>query len=212
MSSKLPSSIENAKLISLYEAALKELVNITLETAFPYVVNDNINSPAPEIVPVVASDMDVADIEYQIAADNEPTTKYEKRRDLIKNSFELHRYKGTVRILEEIFGKVGRSDGQIEEWFEYNGNPFEYKIHINTPLNKENGKKVFGLIERYKRLTAKQITSYENDIFNWYAASGLRCDRIINFPVQTLTSPAIYFTDANGDKFIDALGNYFVEV
>ena len=57
-------------------------------------------------------------------------TSTSEKRDLIKNSLNLHRYRGTkyslVRVLE-ILGLIG----EVSEWFEYGGQPYHFKISID---------------------------------------------------------------------------------
>ena len=55
----------------------------------------------------------------------------EIRRTLVKNSIRWHKRKGTPAAVEEIvteiFGK-----GQVEEWFEYGGVPYSFRINIEV--------------------------------------------------------------------------------
>ena len=42
----------------------------------------------------------------------------DEKRDLIKRSIEVHRYKGTKYALQKIFDMFGL-EGKIKEWFDY---------------------------------------------------------------------------------------------
>lgn len=53
------------------------------------------------------------------------------KRRLVKTAIQTHRIRGTKAAVEktvtEIFG-----DGWVEEWFEYSGDPFHFKIHTSN--------------------------------------------------------------------------------
>lgn len=57
----------------------------------------------------------------------------EKRR-LIKNSCLVHKYKGTAfavrKIVESVFGEAG----SIEEWFQYGGSPYHFRMDVLCSL------------------------------------------------------------------------------
>lgn len=61
---------------------------------------------------------------YDALADDD-----EKRR-LILNSFLIHKYKGTAFAVRKIVESVFGSAGTIEEWFQYSGNPYHFRMDI----------------------------------------------------------------------------------
>ena len=72
-----------------------------------------------------------------------------EKRNLIKSSIKMHRYKGTKYALEEIF-KTLNIVGNIEEWFNYGGDPYHFKVILqvfNRSINKETELKLRALIE-----------------------------------------------------------------
>lgn len=202
MRSKLPDSITNQKLIKLYEAALAEMDLITLESAYPYIVSDSLNSPTPEVVPFMAHDMNINQLEYSLATENEDEGSFALRRALIKNSFRLHQRKGTAGIIEEIFAKTGRSDGKLLEWWEYGAAAFRFMVELKTPLPRRESDMLLGLIKRYKRGVTKLDTKYKTvfGVKKTYAAV-VRNDRVIKYAVEfgvpfALDLSALYFSDA----------------
>ena len=52
----------------------------------------------------------------------------DKKRALVKNSFIWHRYKGTKYVLEEMIRTLFLDEFKIEEWFEYGGEPYFFRI------------------------------------------------------------------------------------
>jgi len=75
-----------------------------------------------------------------------------EKRNLIKSSIKIHRYKGTKYALEEIF-KTLNIVGHIEEWFNYGGEPYYFKVILqvfNRSINEETETKLRALIDEYK--------------------------------------------------------------
>lgn len=78
----------------------------------------------------------------------------DERRDLIKRSIEVHRYKGTKYALMKIFDMFGIK-GDIKEWFETGGKPYTFTVDINfvsKGLDFELIEKLEDLINEYKNV------------------------------------------------------------
>ncbi len=76
----------------------------------------------------------------------------EEKRNLVKNAIELHRYKGTKYAIQKILNTLNLA-GKIEEWFEYKGEPYKFKIEIastNRQITSELREKLIKLINEYK--------------------------------------------------------------
>ena len=75
-----------------------------------------------------------------------------EKRNLIKSSIKMHRYKGTKFAIEEIF-KTLNIVGNVEEWFNYGGQPYYFKVILeifNRPITNETETKLRALIDEYK--------------------------------------------------------------
>lgn len=99
-------------------------------------------------------DSDLIDLlSYEMHVDfYDPTLPLETRRQLVKNSFRWHEIKGSAAVVEDIithiFGKA-----KLKEWFEYNGQPYCFRIDIEATeqgVTKKNLTKVENLINKYK--------------------------------------------------------------
>ena len=87
-----------------------------------------------------------------------------EKRNLIKSSIKMHRYKGTKYAIEEIF-KTLNIVGNVEEWFNYGGKPYYFKVILqifNRSINEETEEKLRALINEYKneRSWLEQIEFY----------------------------------------------------
>lgn len=76
----------------------------------------------------------------------------QEKRNLIKSAIKMHRYKGTKYALQEVF-KTLDIVGDIQEWFEYEGQPYYFKAILqifNRAINIDTEKKLIALIDEYK--------------------------------------------------------------
>ena len=95
-----------------------------------------------------------------------------EKRNLIKSSIKMHRYKGTKYAIEEIF-KTLNIVGNVEEWFNYGGKPYYFKVILqifNRSINEETEEKLRALINEYKneRSWLEQIEFYLSSISKQY--------------------------------------------
>lgn len=59
------------------------------------------------------------------------TADIETKKALIKNAIEVHRKRGTPQAVEEII-QTYFGDGYVEEWFEYGGEPYMFRVITNN--------------------------------------------------------------------------------
>lgn len=100
-----------------------------------------------------------------------------EKRNLIKSSIKMHRYKGTKYALEEIF-KTLNIVGNIEEWFDYDGKPYHFKVILqifNRSINEETETKLRALIDEYKneRSWLEEIQFHLSTLANIHTYSAL---------------------------------------
>lgn len=53
-----------------------------------------------------------------------------EKRSMIKNSFLIHKYKGTAYAVRKIVESVFGDAGSIEEWFQYSGSPYHFRMDV----------------------------------------------------------------------------------
>ena len=188
--SRLPDSITNEKLRALYDAAMKELDRIQAETkkALIYCINDNFDSPIPDVVPELAKDLNVNQLEYWNAALNdskEGDNCMKRRRDLLSGAFILHRKKGTRGVLDDVLKRTGRTDIQIKEWFDVpelkEDYPYAFVVEYPAPVGRIEMPIIAGLIKRYKRAVCQEIANYVLPMQHFGLAAASRWDREIVF-------------------------------
>ncbi|WP_058953153.1 phage tail protein I [Clostridium tyrobutyricum] len=80
------------------------------------------------------------------------TLSIESKRRLVKSSLEWHKIKGTPEAVEKASSSVF-GNSKLEEWFEYEGEPFFFRMDVDITeqgASPENLKKLDILINEYK--------------------------------------------------------------
>lgn len=76
----------------------------------------------------------------------------EQKRELVKTSLLTHRTKGTPFAVETI-AKILFGEGKVQEWFEYEGDPYSFKVTTTGDLkDTDDYNNVIEAINMYKNL------------------------------------------------------------
>ncbi|MGF9821976.1 phage tail protein I [Brevibacillus agri] len=71
----------------------------------------------------------------------------EEKRNLIRNSIDVHRTKGTRYAIERIL-EILSMQGVIQEWWEFEGDPFTFRIDVNIKSDRVITDEKLNLLER----------------------------------------------------------------
>ncbi|MCD6489411.1 MAG: phage tail protein I [Thermodesulfobacterium sp.] len=124
----------------------------------------------------------------------------EEKRNLIKNAIELHRYKGTKYAVKKVLEAL-KLTGEIKEWFEYEGDPYRFKVFVNSISEEELYKKLIDLINQYKNQRS------------WLDAVGLHNEIEDNVYVgSALNTGKTYTVSLHIDPKIDFIQLYYGSV
>lgn len=108
------------------------------------VVLANIGNLAEEWLDLLAADMHVD--YYDI------TLPIEKKQELVRQSIPMHRKKGTPWAVEELI-RIVFGEGHVEEWFEYGGEPYYFRVYSTNKLaTPEDARKFRVALESVKNL------------------------------------------------------------
>lgn len=136
----LPSSIDAVPITSLAQVADVELGKINTDLLLIYPAIDSLNE---QLIDYLAVQMHVD--EY------DDTENLDVKRQQIKQSFLLHRLKGTKYAVQKAVSTVYQS-AKVEEWPEYSGEPYHFRVTgITAPMNETKTiNKLVRLINAYK--------------------------------------------------------------
>ncbi|MFJ5766733.1 phage tail protein I [Lysinibacillus sp. NPDC093210] len=78
----------------------------------------------------------------------------DQKRKLVKSSISLHRKKGTPAAIHLVFNKLAL-DSKLKEWFQYGGEPYNFKIEVNIEdksISEETFSSLITMINEYKNI------------------------------------------------------------
>jgi|GEM_PF-2715045 len=122
-----PDSIKIPDVLAFFNALDPELQEITRSIS-EVLIMTRIDEMPEEIVDLLAWQLHV-DFYEPLGLD------LDRKRALVKNSLIWHRYKGTKYALESMIRILFFDDFQVEEWFEYEGKPYFFRIVSNVSFN-----------------------------------------------------------------------------
>ena len=143
----IPSSIKNDIEVQNCVTTLNDEFNLIKDAIGNINIYSAIDTLPMEIVQLLA---------WQFNVNSEAkgwllTSTDSEKRELVKNSIRLHRTKGTKYAIEEVLRIVG-FEGEIQEWYDYGGHPYHFKIKITSYKGLDEGilRRLNGLIREYK--------------------------------------------------------------
>ncbi len=152
------SSIYEVKLVDLLPPNLKDDPDIAaaseaIDESFLAVVNETAKCI---IMPAIDRITDHALLDllaWDRHVDNyDQSLSLEQKQQIIKNSYKWHMTKGTPAAVEELVATIF-GDGVIEEWFEYNGDPFMFEVHTNNDsATNEKAEEFYKAVNAVKNL------------------------------------------------------------
>lgn len=136
----LPSSIDAEPISTLANVVDAEIEKINPDLLLIYPAIDRLNE---QLIDYLAVQMHVD--EY------DDTANLEVKRQQVKQSFLLHRLKGTRYAVQKAVSTVYQS-AKVEEWPEYSGEPYHFRVTgITAPMNEiKTINKLVRLINAYK--------------------------------------------------------------
>ena len=118
----LPENLKTNEIVAVCKALdrqLKEITNSIIE-----------NEIIPRISELPENIVDLLAWQFHIDFYEPIELDINKKRELVKNSIIHHKEKGTKKAVEQLVKTVFFDDFMIEEWFQYGGNPYYFKIII----------------------------------------------------------------------------------
>lgn len=167
-----PSSIQD----------LQYLVD-TFDTSFEEIQNQIINALILPRIDQITDENLLDLLAWQLHIEGyELATTIEQKISMIKNAFLLHQYKGTTYAIKQVFASLGIT-AELQEWFQYGGNPYMFKILLDTVISDE---------ETYIEL-ANLINEYKN-VRSWLESIGVHREYTGNVYLGSALDDGKYYT------------------
>lgn len=142
----LPAVLKNDETtLALASAIAKELHTLLNQTPIA-TLYPCIDSLPEEILDIIAHDfkVDWYDCDYTL----------EQKRETIKDSWNVHRKLGTKYAVETAISAIYK-DTAVQEWWEYNGDPYHFRLLLDATYEgvaPEKHQRVLDRVQYYKNL------------------------------------------------------------
>lgn len=142
----LPGALkQDPKIKAIAEALTKEALTVSREIE-NVLIYSRIDELPEALIDILAYDMHVDWYDYSFPL--------KVKRDTVKGSVKVHKKMGTAYATKTALEAV-YPDSEIEEWFDYGGKPFYFRIRLNGDSNPRiNLKDIIEKVYMYKRLSA----------------------------------------------------------
>jgi len=126
-----PDSIKIPDVLAFFNALDPELQKITLA------ISETLLMTRIDELPEAVIDL----LAWQLHVDfYEPLgLDLDRKRALVKNSLMWHRYKGTKYAVESMLREIFDRKAKIDEWFEYGGDSYFFRVHLNPDIHHDLG-------------------------------------------------------------------------
>lgn len=141
-----PALRKDEKMLALGRLIAEEL-HITANEAEKNIIYANIDTLGETWLDVLAYDLHVDWYNYDYPL--------EAKRAIVKDSVRVHQKLGTKSAVEMALGGI-HPQSEIEEWFQYEGNPYRFRIVLDTTKSRvaADYDEIVKTVDIYKRLTA----------------------------------------------------------
>lgn len=138
----LPESLKSDPLVkAMADAITPELQSVSADIV-QCILLSRIDELSEDVVDLLAWQMHVD--WYDSTAD------IEIKRQLVKSAPRIHRQRGTPAAVEEVI-QTYFGDGYVQEWFDYGGDPYKFKVVCSNPsINAELANQFIAVLNSVK--------------------------------------------------------------
>lgn len=124
-----PEVLKNDKKLLALAKTVAKLLSLRVNEIDKLQIYTQIDNLPEDLVDILASDFKVDWYGYNY--------DLEVKRGQLKDSFIVHRFLGTKNAMEKAMGDLYPGT-QVEEWFDYDGDPFYFRILLDVTDQKVN--------------------------------------------------------------------------
>jgi phage tail P2-like protein len=172
-----PESIRSDPEIQAMNKALEPEVRDVASAIVKAVIWPAIDEQPEDVLDAVAWGFHILSLEGWTYA------SLDEKRSLIKEVFELYARAGTVWSVKRLFGVIGES-GTIQEWFDYGGSAFYFRMHLwisDDGITADKIRALKNLVAFYKpaRSFLETLTLHYDESGTTYLGSGCNIGLIV---------------------------------
>ena len=198
----MPERLTTKEILAITNALDIEMMEIT-EAIKEAIILPLINEMSEDIIDNLAWQfhVDFYDINFDL----------ETKRKLVKNSLDWHRRKGTPSAVREVVSAIF-GESIVEEWFEYGGEPYFFRITVKDPYITETQfseiTRAVNSVKNARSWLEGIMLRHEFNAEDYHAGATADAwtEHFIE-EIEVLTEVSYYHVGAT----IDALKEYFIE-
>ena len=194
-----PSVLDNDKLFNALGRTMADKLGLAyLNVDFAKIYN-RIDDLEEGVLDILAQDFNVSWYDYNATV--------EEKRAIIKNSMNARRHTGTKASVESIISDV-MPGSKVEEWFEYNGDPYHFRMKIPgtwTPEKAEWITKAISLVKNV-RSTVDDYTFVLEWLHHLYVGCALYTCGRTTYNVPAVVIEDDWYIDEDSDMLLDENG------
>lgn len=142
----LPDALKNDESMAALAASIAQVLAARPDEIQRLAIYPRIDELPEDLLDILAYDFKVDwwDADYTL----------EEKRQILKDNWHVHRILGTKAAVETAISAIYPGT-QVSEWFEYNGEPYHFKLLIDSTydgVNPEKHQRVLDRVEYYKNL------------------------------------------------------------
>ena len=164
------SDAKNIALGYALQGAMRRLLEYSRTTS----VYAAIDAADDDVLDMLAAELDTQ--YYDVLLD------VEAKRKLVKNTLIWYGKAGTPAAVEELITSVF-GEGRVEEWFDYGGEPFYFKVYTNATFTEDMISKFDDMLEKVKNTRSKLETVVGEKTLRQNTSVLIGTDQIIVAPV-----------------------------
>ena len=182
----LPGALkQDPKIKAIAEAVTKEALTISGEIE-NVLIYSRIDELPEALIDILAYDMHVDWYDYSFPL--------KVKRDILKGSVKVHKKMGTKYAVEKALDSVYPCT-TVEEWFDYGGNPFCFRLRINGEYNTQIN--IPDILE--KLLIYKRMSAHLDTICIWYNILVIiRCENAVRAKMRFWPRQNLEYSYLNG--------------
>ena len=189
---------KDPEMIKLAETAAEALIKFWDGIKSPQIYS-NIDNLSESMLDQLASDLKIAWYDYNAAV--------EEKRSTVKNSWNTRKKTGTKKSVESVLSDA-IPGSRVEEWFDYNGSPFHFRMKIPESMTQERTDWISQAVNLVKnvRSTADSINFVQEWLQHLFVGCALYTYNHTTYNVAAVEIEDDWYIDENSDMLLDEDG------
>lgn len=170
----LPSSVSYDKTIAALSKVLGDELMVITNSIEEILFYPNIRRLPEPIIDLLAE-------QFQVSFYSVLGLDLDTKKTLVENSIMWNKRRGTKAVMEEMLGLLYNSQCVIQEWFEFGGEPYTFRLYMdNLPFNQGDFNNIMDIIYMLKNVRSHLELITKSYDFKRNISLGVAIARTVN--------------------------------